>query len=55
MSDQGFPMQVTYSVYFKRDEQIGVEGNGMDNLILFFINAFPYNGLIAKQRNSKDK
>ncbi len=48
-------MQVTYSVYFERDEQIGDGGNGMDNLILFFINAFPYIGLIAKRRNSKDK
>ncbi len=55
MNYQGFPMQVTYSVYFKRDEQIGDEGNGMVNFILFFINAFPYNGLIAKRRNSKDK
>ncbi len=41
MSDQGFPMQVTYSVYFKRDEQIGDGGNGMVDLILFLINAFP--------------
>ncbi len=55
MSDHWFPMQVTYSVYFKKDEQIGNGGNGMGDLIFFFIDAFPYNGLIAKRRNSKDK